>query len=205
MSHATTRNPMMPMPLPAHGGPLYSLHAGQLMNRQGQWEDVPNRLFLQAGPEPQIVALCGTSGDIFPTATYNNSYFRLGEQTFLSRNEIREFFVFQTTVLEQALAGAGAVQLTVTGSAEAVTPENGAPQFPVSQLRAIVGGSPEYLHFDHGPFKGFCLVVHSDGKYLSMPINALATHCWLATYTLTEYFPVDVVVGTVLLVREELI
>lgn len=196
---------LLPEALPASDYALYSLHATQMSFCGGPWQACPPRLFLQLSEAAPIVALCA-SGNLYPTASYDQARFQLGEQVFADRQALLAFLTRQNERLTQALTQTGAVQLTPLGEVRSVEPENGT-DFTLNELQQLVGaGYIDILRsFEQGPYAGHTLVIDDNGKIDGQPINPLATRCWFETYPLGRYFPVDVVAGTVLLVRDSLL
>ncbi|GAB2961680.1 hypothetical protein GCM10027048_32370 [Hymenobacter coalescens] len=74
------------------------------------------------------------------------------------------------------------------------------------QLYALLEANYIGVHCpQHGPYEGYILVFDDEGKDRRRPINPLATAAWYETYPLEHYSPVDVVAGTVLLMKSALL
>ena len=191
---------------PAPGAQLFSLHTTELLRPAAENLSLPPRLFLQTTPgaAAQIVALCGTTGKLFNTSTYNAGPFLLaGGELYSTREALGGFFRQQHA---QMLPAEGtAMLLGVDGSLREIRPEKGRKSFRLPQLYAVLEANYVDVHCpQHGPYEGYILVFDDEGKDRQRPINPLATAIWFETYPLDRYAPVDVVAGPVLLMKSNL-
>ncbi|WP_345237920.1 hypothetical protein [Hymenobacter saemangeumensis] len=185
---------------------LVSLHSTELVRPEGVNFPLPPRLFLytQPGRRTQIVALCGTTGKLFPTTTYDRGPLQLvGGRQYATRQALGEHYQAQHAAMLPA--DGAATLLGVDGSIREVRPEKGRKTFGLAQLCAALKASYIDVHCpQHGPYKGYILVFDDGGKDRRRPINPLATAAWFETYPLEQYSPVDVVAGPVLLMKSGL-
>jgi hypothetical protein len=189
-------------------GPLlFSLHKTELVKPVGGSFPLPPRLFLRTVPgQPTlIVALCGTTGQLFPTTTYDQGPFQVvGGQLYATRQELGAYFHSQHAGMRPAEGAA--TLLGVDGSIREVRPEKGRKSFGLAQLRAALEADYIDVHCpQHGPYEGYILVFDDEGKNRRLPINPLATAAWYETYPLEHYSPVDVVAGPVLLMKSNML
>jgi hypothetical protein len=147
------------------------------------------------------VALCGTTGKLFPTTTYDSAPLQVvGGQEYASREALGEYFQAQHAAMLPVEGTA--MLLGVDGSVTEVRPEKGRKTFALAQLCAALEASYIDVHCpQHGPYQGYMLVFDDEGKNRRRPINSLATAAWFETYPLDQYSPVDVVAGPVLLMK----
>lgn len=190
---------------------LFSLHSTKLASeQQGQpgWRELPPRLFLKVQPSrpssARIAALCGTSGQLFTTTSYNVGPFRLESgQELATVQELGSYFAAQFAAM---LPAEGAAMLLETdGTMSELRPAKG-KSFKLKQLCKAIGCEwIEVLTPQDGPYQGYIMVIDEEGKHAQRAINPLATAIWYETYPLAEYSPVDVVVGPVILMKSELL
>jgi hypothetical protein len=185
---------------------LFSLHNTELVKPLGANFPLPPRLFLytQPGGPTRIVALCGTTGKLFPTTTYDRDPLQVvGGQEYASRETLGEYFQAQHAAILPAKGAA--TLLAVEGSVREVRPEKGRKTFGLTQLCAALEANYIDVHCpQHGPYEGYMLVFDDEGKDRRRPINPLATAAWFETYPLDQYLPVDVVAGPVLLMQSSM-
>lgn len=185
---------------------LFSLHNTELVKSEGANSPLPPRLFLytQPGQRTQIVALCGSTGKLFPTTTYDRGPLQVvGGLVYPSREALGEYF--QTQHAAMLPAEGAAMLLGVDGSVTEVRPEKGRKTFGLTQLCATLEADYIDVHCpQHGPYQGYMLVFDDEGKDRRRPINPLATAAWFETYPLDQYSPVDVVAGPVLLMKSSM-
>jgi hypothetical protein len=185
---------------------LFSLHSTELVKPEGANFPLPPRLFLRtcAGQPTQIVALCGTTGNLFPTTTYDRSPLQVvGAREYPTREALGEYFRSQHAAMLPAEGAA--MLLGVDGSVREVRPEKGRKTFQLAQLCAALEADYIDVHCpQHGPYEGYILVFDDEGKNRRRPINPLATAAWFETYPLDQYSPVDVVAGPVLLMKSNM-
>ncbi|KAA9325144.1 hypothetical protein F0P96_20825 [Hymenobacter busanensis] len=189
-------------------GPLvFSLHNTELVKPEGANFPLPPRLFLRTAPgQPTlIVALCGTTGQLFPTTTYDHGPFQVvGGQRYATRQELGAYFQSQHTGMRPAQGAA--TLLAVDGRTREVRPDKGRKSFGLAQLRAALAADYIDVHCpQHGPYEGYIFVFDDEGKNRRLPINPLATAAWYETYPLEHYSPVDVVAGPVLLMKSDML
>jgi hypothetical protein len=199
--------PEQPEPQPL----LFSLHSTKLASEaQGQptWRELPPRLFLKVRttrPESaRIAALCGTTGSLFTTSSYNVGPFKLESgQELATVQELGSYFTRQFAAM---IPAEGAAMLLETdGTLTELRPTKG-KTFKLKQLYKAIGCEYiEVLAPQHGPYQGYIMVIDEEGKHAQRAINPLATAIWYETYPVAEYSPVDVVVGPVLLMKSELL
>lgn len=186
---------------------LFSLHNTELVKPEGANFPLPPRLFLRMAPgQPAlIVALCGTTGKLFSTTSYDGGPFQVvGGDAYATRQALGAFF--QTQHAGMLPAEGAAMLLGVDGSTREVRPEKGRKSFGLAQLYATLEADYIDVHCpQHGPYEGYILVFDDEGKDRRRPINPLATAAWYETYPLEHYSPVDVVAGPVLLMKSALL
>lgn len=103
-------------------------------------------------------------------------------------------------------AEGAATVIALDGSLSEIRPAKGRKSFKFEQLRPLIGAATLDIHrFGHGPLAGYILVLDDDGKSNGCALNKLATACWFDTYPPAYYSPIDIAVGTVVLMRTELI
>ncbi|GAA4389087.1 hypothetical protein [Hymenobacter koreensis] len=185
---------------------LFSLHSTELVKPEGANFPLSPRLFLRtcAGQLTQIVALCGTTGNLFATTAYDRSPLQVvGALEYHSREALGEYFRSQYAAM---LPTEGAAMLLgVDGSVREVRPEKGRKTSGLAQLCATLEAKYIDVHCpQHGPYEGYILVFDDEGKDRRQPINPLATAAWFETYPLDQYAPVDVVAGPVLLMASKM-
>jgi hypothetical protein len=192
--------------LPAAHPLLFSLHNTELVKPHGPNFPLPPRLFLRTSPgrPTLIVALCGTTGQLFPTTTYDGGPFQVvGGSAYATRQALGAYFLTQHAGLLPA--DGAATLLGVDGSLREVRTERGRKTFGLAQLCATLEARYIDVHCpQHGPYEGYILVFDDEGKDRRRPINPLATAAWYETYPLEHYAPVDVVAGPVLLMKSNL-
>jgi len=185
---------------------LFSLHSTELVKSGGANFPLPPRLFLytRPGQPTQIVALCGTTGKLFLTTTYDREPLQVvGGSQYATRQALGEHFQAQHTAMLPA--DGAAMLLGVDGSIREVRPEKGRKTFGLAQLCAALTANYIDVHCpQHGPYEGYILVFDDEGKDRRRLINPLATAAWFETYPLEHYSPVDVVAGPVLLMKSTL-
>jgi hypothetical protein len=182
---------------------LFSLHNMELVKPEGANFALPPRLFLRTAPGQHalIVALCGVTGKLFPTTTYDGGPYQVvGGNVYATRRELGAYF--QTQHAGMLPAEGAATLLGIDGSTRELRPDKGRKSFGLAQLRAALEVDYIDVHCpQHGPYKGYMLVFDDEGKDRRRPINPLATAAWYETYPLEHYSPVDVVAGPVLLMK----
>jgi len=185
---------------------LFSLHSTELVKSAGANFPLPPRLFLRAAPgQPAaIVALCGTTGQLFPTTTYDRGPYQVaGGSEYATRQALGAYF--QSQHAGMLPADGAATLLGVDGSIAELRPEKGRKTFGLPQLCAALQANYIDVHCpQHGPYEGYILVFDDEGKDRRRPINPLATAAWYETYPLEHYSPVDVVAGSVLLMKSRM-
>lgn len=185
---------------------LFSLHCTELVKPEGTNFPLPPRLFLRtAADQPSlIVALCGTTGQLFPTTTYDRGPFQVvGGSEYATRQALGNYF--QSQHAGMLPAEGAAMLLGVDGSLREVRPEHRRKTFELTQLCAALEANYIDVHCpQHGPYEGYILVFDDEGKNRRRPINPLATAAWYVTYPLEHYSPVDVVAGPVLLMKSRM-
>ncbi|RSK38926.1 hypothetical protein [Hymenobacter perfusus] len=185
---------------------LFSLHNTELVKPEGAGFPLPPRLFLRtpAGQPSSIVALCGTTGQLFPTTTYDRGPFQVvGGDEYATRQALGDYFLSQHAGMLPAEGAA--MLLGVDGSLREVRPERGRKTFGLAQLCAALEANYIDVHCpQHGPYEGYILVFDDEGKNRRRLINPLATAAWYETYPLEHYSPVDVVAGPVLLMKSRM-
>ncbi|MCB2380393.1 hypothetical protein LGH70_22565 [Hymenobacter sp. BT635] len=185
---------------------LFSLHNTELVKPARAGFPLPPRLFLRiaAGQPSSIVALCGTTGQLFPTTTYDRGPFQVvGGDKYATRQALGDYFLSQHAGMLPAEGAA--MLLGVDGSLREVRPERGRKTFGLAQLCAALEATYIDVHCpQHGPYEGYLLVFDDEGKNRRRPINPLATAAWYETYPLEHYSPVDVVAGPVLLMQSRM-
>jgi hypothetical protein len=193
--------------LPLAKSLLFSLHTTELVKPEGANLPLPPRLFLRTAPgQPALImALCGTTGKLFPTTSYDGGVFQVvGGAAYASRQDLGAFF--QTQHAGMLPAEGAATLLGVDGSTREVRPEKGRKSFGLAQLYAVLEANYIDVHCpQHGPYARYILVFDDEGKDRRRPINPLATALWYETYPLEHYAPVDVVAGPVLLMKSDLL
>jgi hypothetical protein len=197
-------NTMQPQPTTAAPvGPLLF----NLSNVQHgpQWQTLPANLFVQVQQRgPEVVAAPShllATGDVV-SGRPQVGPFRMKdtERTFSTVQEIGAYLFAQRAALLPA-EGAATV-LGIDGSLTEIRPDKGRRSFRFEQLRPLIGADTLDIHnFDHGPLAGYILVIDDNGKYSGAALNALATGLWFETYPPADYSPIDVVVGTVVLMK----
>jgi hypothetical protein len=204
---SSVANPLLPTPLAPSAAPIFSLHAAQMcLAGSRTWQEVPNRLFVQAATQARIVALCGESGSLYETHSYTTASFQVGVHLFTSPADLLAYYSKQAEALTAALAKTGAAQLSTTGEVVAVTPADPTQGFDLNEMCQLTASDDIDIHtFKHGPHVGYSVVFNEDGKGQELPINPLATAYWFQTYLLGSYFPIDVIVGNVLITKSKLI
>lgn len=210
---ATPRQAALTLPEPQPPQLLFSLHSSKLATHekdgQGQhlWRELPPRLFLEVRPGhpalTRISALCGTTGKLFGTSSYNVGPFRLASgQQFEEMQEIGSYFATQH---EGMMPADGAAMLLGTdGQLTEIRPSKG-KSFKLPQLCQALGCEwIDVITPQHGPYQGYIMVIDDEGKFKELPINPLATAVWYQIYPLADYSPVDVVAGPVLLMKSKM-
>ena len=67
-----------------------------------------------------------------------------------------------------------------------ITPANGIC-FTLEELQGHVGGRIEILHLEADDLEDRLLVVHEEGKLISLPFNLPATLIWIMYYGETDF------------------
>ena len=200
-------------PQPARPTLLFSLHSTRRATAAEPdgprtWRELPTRLFLEVRPaaptQTRISALCGTSGRLFSTSSYNAGPFRLeGGAEFAGIQELGRYYATQFAAMMPA-EGAGMV-LGNDGSLTEIRPTKG-KTFKLAQLTEAIGCEwVDVLNFKHGPYQDYILVIDDEGKLNERPINPLATAIWYETYPVADYQPIDVVAGRVVLMKSKML
>ena len=185
---------------------LFSLHSSQILaGAAPDWRALPPRLFVrvQADQEPQIVALCGTTGKRFVTHAYEQGPFRLENgQQVASVSALAAYFAGQHRAMFPAEGAA--MLLRTDGSTQEIKPTNG-KSFKLDQMYEALNCDFIDVHRpQHGPHQDWIIVFDDEGKFKERPINPLATALWYESYPLDRYSPVDVVAGPVLLMKSRM-
>ena len=74
-----------------------------------------------------------------------------------------------------------------------IGPANG-NYFTLEELQVYVGGRIEILHLDREGLEHRLLVVHEEGKLISLPLNILATVEWMKYYGETDFVSGDAII-----------
>jgi hypothetical protein len=174
-----------------------------------QWQTLPANLFVQVQQRgPEVVA---TPSHLLATGDVVSGRPQVGpfrmkdtERTFSTVQELGAYLFAQRAALLPA-EGAATV-LGVDGSLTEIRPDKGRKSFRFEQLRPLIGADTLDIHsFNHGPLAGYVLVIDDNGKYSGAALNALATGLWFETYPPADYTPIDVVVGTVVLMQSTML
>ena len=78
-------------------------------------------------------------------------------------------------------------------SVEEIRPANGR-YFKLEEMQAYVGGLIEIIPLDGEGHDDKPLVVHEEGKLISLPFNFLATLEWVRYYGETDYVSGDAII-----------
>jgi hypothetical protein len=74
-----------------------------------------------------------------------------------------------------------------------ITPANGL-YFTLEELQGYVGGRIEILHLVGDELEDRLLVVHEEGKLISLPFNVPATLIWIMYYGETDFVAGDALI-----------
>ena len=81
-----------------------------------------------------------------------------------------------------------------------VKPANGL-YFTLDELQGYVGGRIEILHLEADELEDRLLVVHEEGKLISLPFNLPATLIWIMYYGETDFVSGDAVICDPIFIR----
>ena len=184
--------------------------AGADMTVAGYWKLLPATVFLQvtqrgAALLTQTIHLSARGELSYTPAYYLGPYRIMGtDRVFPTTRALGEYLLAQRAALVPE-PGAATV-LGIDGSVQPLRPASGRKTFTFAQLRPLVGAETLEIHnFDHGPLSGYILVIDEESKFNGSRLNLLATAVWFDTYPPEHYSPIDVVMGTVVLMRSELL
>jgi hypothetical protein len=185
---------------------LFSLHqmVGVL---RGIANKLPSRLFLQVRPgqdTPPIMALCGTTGALFETHAYSGPFHTATGNHYTTAQALGTFFAAQHAGMTPS-EGTGTL-LGLDGSTQELRPTGKRSTFRFKQLYPLIDADTIQIHhLDHGPWQGYILLMDENGKFSGAPTNPLATAIWFQTYPPADYSPIDIVCGTVVLMKSEML
>jgi hypothetical protein len=74
-----------------------------------------------------------------------------------------------------------------------INPTNGS-YFTLEELQGYVGGRIEILHLESEELEDRLLIVHEEGKLISLPFNLPATLIWLMYYGETDFVSGDAII-----------
>lgn len=86
-----------------------------------------------------------------------------------------------------------ALLYTVNFSVTRVKPANGR-YFTLEEMQAAVGGRIEIVPLEKEGLEDRLLVVHEEGKLISLPLNVLATFEWMRYYGETDFISGDCII-----------
>ncbi|SHJ79872.1 hypothetical protein SAMN02745146_0203 [Hymenobacter daecheongensis DSM 21074] len=181
--------------------------AGAALTVAAWWKKLPATVFLQVTQrgDALLATMVGVTagGQVVTTPAYYLGPFRIEgtERVFSTVRELGEYLLAQRTAMVPTEDTA--TVLGLDGSLTEIRPSKG-KTFKFDQLRPLIGADTLDIHyFQHGPLAGYILVIDDNGKYSGAALNLLATAAWFDTYPPEQYSPIDVVVGTVVLMKSE--
>ena len=78
-------------------------------------------------------------------------------------------------------------------SVKRIKPANGR-YFTLEEMQRVVGGRIEIIPLDREGLEDRLLVIHEEGKLISLPLNIFATLEWIRYYGETDYVSGDAII-----------
>jgi hypothetical protein len=86
-----------------------------------------------------------------------------------------------------------ALLYTTDLSVTRIQPANGR-YFTLEEMQRVVGGRIEIIPLDREGLEDRLLVIHEEGKLISLPLNMLATLEWIRYYGETDFVSGDAII-----------